>query len=399
MTQPKLWTKDFIIDAIVNFFIYITYYLLILVMTSYAIEYFGATVSEAGLASGIFIVGALIGRLFAGKSIDRIGRKKVLYGGLLFFLITTLFYFAVTHLFVLFLVRLLSGVGFGIAATATSTIVATLIPDERRGEGTGYYALSTTIASAIGPFLGIMLMEYTSFNLIFLLCVTTLLISFIGVFFLSVPVITLTEEQVRLSKSWKWNQFVEVKALHIAIISLLMGICYASVLSFLTVYTKEINLVAAGSAFFIFYAIAIFVTRLFTGRLFDQLGENYVLYPSFICFAIGLLLMSQVQGAVQLLLAAVFIGAGFGTFMSCAQAICVKVSPKHRIAVATSTFFVFIDGGIGVGPFLLGFLIPNVGYQGMYVTAAILVVVCLGLYYFTHGRKEQRVRKVTVSMD
>lgn len=60
----------------------------------------------------------------------------MLYIGLSFFLITTLFYFVVNSLVFLFMIRFLNGVGFGIASTATGTIVASIIPNERRGEGT-----------------------------------------------------------------------------------------------------------------------------------------------------------------------------------------------------------------------------------------------------------------------
>jgi MFS family permease len=152
MNKPKLWTKDFLIDTLTNFLVYLTYYLLMVIMTVFAMDNFQATLSEGGLASGIFIIGALFARLFAGKSIERVGRKKMLYIGLIFFFITTLLYFKVNSLLFLFVIRFLHGAGFGIASTATGTIVSSIIPAVRRGEGVGYYALSVSLAAAIGPF-------------------------------------------------------------------------------------------------------------------------------------------------------------------------------------------------------------------------------------------------------
>ena len=56
--QSTLWTRDFLIDSLVNLFLYLTYYLLILTITVFASEAIGATPSQAGLASGLFILGA-----------------------------------------------------------------------------------------------------------------------------------------------------------------------------------------------------------------------------------------------------------------------------------------------------------------------------------------------------
>lgn len=388
MDKPQLWTKDFLIDSLANFFIYLTYYLLILIMTEYAAEYFQASPSEAGLASGIFIIGALTGRLFAGSLIDRAGRKKMLYAGLIFFLATTLLYFIVNSLMFLFIVRFLHGIGFGVASTATGTIISSIIPNERRGEGTGYYALSTTLASAVGPFLGMFLIQYASFKDIFTLCSIILSVCFIAVFFLKVPPLELPKGPLNQVKGFKFSRFFEYHALPIAVISALIGLSFSSILSFLASYAKEIDLVYASSFFFIIYATSILISRPFTGTWFDKKGENFVMYPSFVFFTLGLVILSQAYHSFFLFLAAIFVGIGYGTFISSAQAIAVKVSPRHRMGLATSTYFIFLDIGIGMGPFLLGFLIPSLGFRGVYLLAAIVVFLCIFFYFLLHGRKE-----------
>ncbi len=92
MSDQKLWTKDFMIISSTNFFICLNFYLLVVILSVYAMEHFNASQSQAGLASSIFIIGAVIARPFAGKFIERIGRKKMLYSGLVVFLITTFLY-------------------------------------------------------------------------------------------------------------------------------------------------------------------------------------------------------------------------------------------------------------------------------------------------------------------
>jgi hypothetical protein len=59
-----------------------------------------------------------------------------------------------------------------------------IIPQERHGEGISYYGMSTTVASAIVPFLGMYLYQHASFYTILILCVILLGVSYIAAFFL-----------------------------------------------------------------------------------------------------------------------------------------------------------------------------------------------------------------------
>lgn len=393
MGKPKLWTKDFIIVSVANFFLYITFYLLISTITVFATNQFHASPSAAGLASGIFVLGALVGRLYSGKSIEFIGRKRMLYIGLILFVCITLLYFVINSMTFLLVTRFLHGAAFGIASTATGTIVASIIPNERRGEGTGYYALSLTIAAAIGPFLGMFINQHIGFYMNFILCTILLGVSLLATFFLTVSKETFTKEQLENMKGFKLSNFFEAKAIPISLVAIVVGLCYSSILSFLTSYSQEIHLVDMASFFFIFYAVATLVSRPFSGRWFDIKGENFVMYPSFILFAIGLVLLSQAVQGYFILLAGLFVGVGYGTFSSSAQALSVKVSPKHRMGLATSTYYIFIDLGIGLGPFLLGFLIPVMGFKGLYEFLAVVVVASIFLYYFIHGKKATQLEQ------
>ncbi|MGG3279965.1 MFS transporter [Paenibacillus solani] len=391
MDATKLWTKDFWVVSLTNFFLYFIHYLLIACITVFTAEKFHASASMSGLAAGIFIIGMLFGRLYSGKSIERIGRKKMLYFGIVFSLIAVLLYFAVTSLPLLLLIRFLHGIGFGIASTATGTIVANVIPNERRGEGTGYYALSTTIASAIGPFLGIYINQHYGFQMNFVICAVLIVMSLLISVWISVPKETINQAQLNPTKSFKLSSFFEPKALPISIVSIFIGLAYSSILSFLNTYAQQIHLVDVASLFFIVYAIATLVSRPFTGRLFDKKGENVVVYPALIILAIGFLVISQVHHGYTLLISAVLVGVGYGSFIPSAQAIAVKAAPRDRMGLATSTFFMFADFGAGFGPFIIGFLIPVLGFKNLYIAMAIVVLADIAIYYLLQGRKKRKV--------
>lgn len=386
MSTERLWTKDFLLDTIINFLIYLIYYLLMVIIAVEAKNSLHASLSEAGLASGIFIIGTLLARLFAGRSIETYGRKRMLYIGIIFYLVTTVCYFSMSSLGILYVVRFLNGIGYGVASTATSTIISSIIPAARRGEGINYYGLSTSLAAAIGPFFGMLLQTYFDFTYIVEFCLVLLIVCFGACLCLKVPEIELTEEEKENLKHFRLDNFLERRVYPIALVGLIMGFCYSSVLSFLAAYAQEVNLMLAGTFFFVVYALVITVTRPFTGVLFDRKGENFVMYPSFVFLAIGLLLVSLSHQSWLLLLSGVFVGLGYGTFMSNGQAVCVKLSPSYRMGVATSTYFIALDLGLGIGPYLLGYMRPSIGFSGIYITTSVLALLCVGLYYLVYGR-------------
>ena len=394
MTKERLWTKDFITVSVINFLVFLIHYLLMVTIASYAVDEFHASTSVAGLVAGIFVVGVLIGRLVTGRIIEHIGSKRVLIVGAIFFIITSALYFAAINLPLLIIIRLLHGIAYGIASTSTGTLAAKIIPYNRRGEGIGYYSMSVILGLAIGPFVGIVLSQNANFKIIFiinlLLSVVCLGISFI----VNAPVVkSFKPVQVNAVKSFQISNFLELKVIPISIVALIIGFVYSSVLTFMSLYSKQIHLEEAASFFFIVYAIAILVSRPFSGRLLDVKGANVVVYPSLFIFAIGMLLFSQANHEITLLLAGAIIGLGFGNFLSCAQAISIKAPPLHRLGLATSTYFIFLDLGVAVGPYLLGSLVPHIGYRNLFLIMVVMILVSVVFYHFLHGRKAKLVNK------
>lgn len=385
-TKPRLWTKDFIIVSTVNFFLSLIFYLLLVTIAVYAVEAFHASESQAGLVTGIFIIGALIGRLFIGHMMNIIGTKKTLFIGLIFFTLTSGLYFINIGITFLLINRFIHGIALGIASTATGTIVAQAIPKKRKGEGIGFYSMSSTLATAIGPFIGLFMSQHTTYQMIFSFCLLLGVVSMIIAIFVKVPAleISTTPNNTRFSLS----NFIEPNAVPIAIVTLVVALCYSSVLSFISFYTMEIGLIEVASFFFTVYAVVVLLSRSFSGRLMDIKGANFVMYPAFIFFGAGLLLLSSANHSVTLLVAGALIGLGFGNMQSSTQAIAVKLTPPHRMGLATSTFFIALDAGLGFGPYLLGYIIPITGYSHLYIVMAVVVFASIILYYFMHGKKE-----------
>ena len=384
--KEKLWTKDYIGILVTNFFLMLTFYLLMVTISVFAVNEFNATESQAGLASSIFVIGALVGRVIGGKYIDQIGRKKLLLTGLSIMVISAIFYFGVNSFGMLIANRLLHGFAFGLAGTVLGTVVAQVIPKARSGEGIGYFALSMTLATAIGPFIGIYIQQHFQFKMIFVFCLICIVISLILSVFLKVKKITLTEEQKADLNGFKLSNFIEKNSVPITLVATVTAFCYSGILSFLSFFAIENNITSAASFFFVVYAVAVLATRPYSGRMFDLKGPNFIMYPAIISLIIGLFVLSQSHVGIVLLIAGAFVGFGYGTYMSSAQTVAIQSAPAHRVGLATSTFFILTDIGLGIGPFIQGFLVPSIGYNGLYISLGIIAVICLPLHYFLHGK-------------
>lgn len=387
--KEPIWTKDFIIVSIINFIAILIFFLLMVTISSYAVDTYQVSTSIAGLVSSIFIIGSLIGRIGAGRLISNIGPQKMLLIGLIVFFVSTTLYLMEWGVVYLLIIRLLQGIAVGTVGTATGTIVAMILPASRKGEGIGYFSLSAILATAIGPFVGMFMLKLENgFDVIFYMNTALSLILLVAYFFVKISLPQPNKKNGNQTEKLSFlEKFIEPKALPISFIALLIGFAYSGVMTFITFYAREINLVEAASYFFLAYAGVVVISRPFTGKLMDVRGPNIIVYPCLVVFAIGMLLFSQASAGWMLLFAAVLIGFGYGNFNSIAQTIAVKVTEPYRFGLATSTYFILYDLGLGVGPFILGMIEPYTTYRTIFVSMIPLILICIPLYYLLVGRK------------
>src|SRR5699024_504434 len=309
--KSPIWTKSFNINFLTNFLIYLCMYLLIVIIASYTKSEYNASDSVAGLVTGLFIIGSLIGRFATGKYVNKIGPKRILLIGLVFLIFTQLFYFIEGSLALLMFTRLINGIATGITTTATGTIAAYVTPNERKSEGISLFSLSLVIGAAIGPFFGLLLVNTFPIKFLFLICLICGIVSFVISIFVNLQFeldTSNTDAQKVKSKKFNINNYIAKEAIPVAVIMLITGLTYSSILTFLQFFAQEINLVTISSYFFIFYAIASLITRPIAGRLMDQQNENVIAYPAFLFLILTFLTLSITNNGWLLILAGLLLG-------------------------------------------------------------------------------------------
>jgi len=396
-TKPAepLWTRDFIFAAVINFFVASIFYMFMTTMALYAVEELGAGDALAGLTVGIFIVGATAARIFAGKLFDLVGRKRILLVSMLFFLATSVGYFVTwTSVPLLIIVRLLHGVGFGAANTASIAIAQSIIPASRRGEGTGYFAISTSLSTAAGPFLALTIVNYGGYTALFTTSCLATVAAMLAALVLRVPEVQRNTTEPSGLRALRLRGLIDRKVLPIAMFLAVLAMCYAGILAFLAPYAESLGLASAAPTFFIVFTVAILVCRPFLGRLQDSRGDNIVIYPALACYAAAFIVLVNAHSAPAIIVAGGLVGLGWGVTSSATQAIAVRSVKEERIGVAISTYFVLMDLGMGLGPVILGSVVELSGYRLMYGILACIIVIAGGMYWMVHGR--QSVAKLPV---
>lgn len=389
----KIWTKSFISLSLTQLILFTVFYSLLTTLPIYVIDSLGESQSNAGLVVTFMLASAILVRPFSAKVLDVFGRKRSLIISLIVFTVTTFFYLWINAFIPLLALRFIHGISFSILTTATSAIAADIVPEARRGEGMGYFAMSMNLAVVAGPFIGLTLLQYISFEQFFLVLSILMVISFILSLFVQLQEQPSEEQSESAAFSLKMSDLIEKRAISIALISGLVGIAYASILSFVPVYAEDIGLAATASYFFLVFAVVMIIFRPFLGRAFDQRGGKVVLVPSLITFAIGLTVLGFTTTSFTLLLAAGLIGLGYGTLLPGFQTLAVQRTTPERSGHAISTFFIFYDLGIAIGAVIWGMVIAGFGFDMMYLIGAVLVLGTAGILYILLTKQEREGRK------
>lgn len=384
--SERLWTRDFVLAFVINLLMSMPFYLLMTSMAAYAAQRFHAGDALAGFASSAFIVGAVIARVLAGKYLDFIGRRRSIVAALAVFVLASLAYIPAGSMGLLLAIRLVHGIAFGFGNTALNASVQSLIPAARRGEGTGYFGTSSSLATALGPFLAVFLSSHFGFGWVFGACEAFALLGLGCALALRLPERTPEPDEVRAKWRLELGTLIDARSAPVSFAMFLAGMAYSVVLTFLAGYAGAMGAPGAASLFFVVFAVGMLASRLFVGRLQDVYGDNAVAYPIFAAYALGIALVAWAPGPWAIVVAALPMGVGFGSLLPVVQAIVVKLVTPARVGVAVATFFILLDVGTGIGPVVLGGLQPALGAGGMYWAAAGLVVLAAGVYWWAHGR-------------
>ncbi|SDD76159.1 Predicted arabinose efflux permease, MFS family [Paenibacillus sp. UNCCL117] len=379
--MEKLWTKSFIQLTLGMLVLFTGFYLLLPTMPLF-IKEMGGTESQIGLAAGAFTLTAVVFRPLVGGLLDRYGRRSFMIWGLLFFILCMYLYEWVAGIAILLVLRALHGATWAFSTTAVSTSVTDMIPVSRRGEGMGWFGMAMTVAMAIGPMLGLWMLQSASFQGLFLLATGLSAAALLLVFRVRVP--------FQPASPARKIQIFERSVLPVASSLFFLAVAYGGITTFLPLFAESIR-VNSGT-FFLIYALALTLIRPLAGKLSDRFGEAYVILPSLVITIASLLVLSFSTGLGGVILAAVLYGIGFGSAQPALQAANLRLAPPDKRGVANATYLTAFDLGIGLGAIMLGWVSQYSGYELLFTVCAVSVAVS-ALVFVSFARRPLREKE------
>lgn len=380
LSPERLWNRSFILCLFNNFFLFVYYFALLTILPIYIMKDLGGSVKEAGLALTLFLASSIAVRPFSGMIIEKLGKKISMRGAGVIFALFAFGYLLIDSLWSLLLVRFLHGIWFSILTTVAVPVANEFIPEQRKGEGMGYFVMSTNLGVVFGPLLALTVIQFTSFKSLFGILAIIISLGLIFCWMLKITELPKSRRIGTEKTKLSLQDILEVKVLAVSCVALLTAFAYSGIMSFITAFSESKQLLAYTSVFFIVFAASMLLVRPWVGKIYDRKGPSAVIYPSFIFFAIGLVMVSLISNQWTLWLSAVFVGIGYGSLFPCLQTLAIQSVDKQRMGHAISTFFTLFDLGLAVGSVVMGLLIAYWGFEAMYVSSTALVIVTILVY-------------------
>ena len=378
--EERLFTSSFLAICCANLLIFTAFYMLFPVLPIYLMDELQAQKGTIGAILSAYTIGTLSIRPIAGFMVDRYPRK-VLY--VLFAALFSLFFSGYLLLHVLLLIgilRALHGLAFGMLTTSSTTIAVDIMPVSKIGTGIGIYGVTTSTAMAIGPMLGMLILEKTSYPFVF---ASSMGCAIAGCLCGMMVRHNKTIPPVK-SVSLSLDNFFLKKGIHAFFSQALCGFFYGLLVNFLSVFARERGIEPNPGFFFCLLAIGLILSRFFAGGMIDKGYIGKLIVAGTLLTALAGLVFILVPGQYPFFLSAVGIGMGYGMLTPAYQTLFINFASPSERGKANSTFFISWDGSIGLAVFLGGLVSQAFGLQIAYLLGVGLLFCSVFCFiYFT----------------
>jgi MFS family permease len=376
----KIITREFVLAFFSQLTFTISNHILIPTLPIY-LSRLGSKETEIGILIGSFTVSSLVLRPFAGKTLLRTPEKKIMiFGGLLFGL-ASVGYLAAPPFWPFLLVRLLQGIGYAFFYTGSFTLIANISPEAHRGQSLSYFLVALNLSLALGPSIGMFLINRFGFTPLFIvssgLSLGSLLITS-----------RLGDGQVAPSEdsSIATSSFLSREALRPSVMSFFFFFIWGALTAFFPLYAINHGVENPG-LFFTVLAIMLILSRILGARLSDLYSSERVILPCLITFIISMVVIAFSKTLPMFILAGVIWGIGHAYFYPALVVYVLdRVGSSRGLAMGTLT--ALTDLGIFLGPVLMGIVVQLTGYTAMFLSLSFIGVMNFSYFlFFLKGRK------------
>ena len=355
----------------------------------------GIAATVAGTLIGALSLASMVFRPFSGWICDRFIKKKVL---LAFTIITggcLAGYGLAVSAPVILVLRTLHGIAFGMTTTAIMAYVSKYIPSERLSEGMGCFALGQSIATAIGPSIGLYIFKQFGDSWTFYF--TAFLSAGCCVLIMMLPMSAENGNKtpLPLRQQLHFGNFFAKEAIMYAILTVAIAATNGIEVSYIASYAQSLGIENAGW-YFTLSACTLFVSRALLGKITDRIGFRYIFFiaVALLCIAFLMLGYANQNNIVAILaISSVIKALGMGAVQPGLQAMCMRAVNAERRGAASGTYYIGADLGNGLSTVIGGRIVAVHGYSGLFSWMVFPLLISAGIYTVALLRKYRREDK------
>jgi len=362
LTRPLLLRFASMIGASLSFF------LLLSVVPAYAAERGGG--GAAGLATGSLMLATVLGELVTPRLVARFGYRLTLIAGLFLLGAPALALTVSGQAGWIVAVCFVRGLGFALTIVAGGALTASLIPDERRGEGLALVGVVSGVPSLVALPLGLWLAEHVGYGPV---AVTGGLAALAAiVFVLGLPDRAERKEQpLGVVRGLRTGALLR-PVLVFAATATAAGI----VVTFLPLAVPSASAGVVAVALFMQTAAST-LTRWLAGRHGDRHGSARLVLPGLLLSAAGVLVIAPTADPVAVVAGTALFGAGFGITQNATLALMYTRVSAASYGTVSALWNLAYDGGMGVGAAGFGVTAGLTGYPWAFALTALLMLTAV----------------------
>lgn len=342
---------------------------------------------KKGLVMIFFSLAAAISRPISGKLSDTIGRKKVMYLGIILGGITCTIYPYIESLLLFLMLRFAHGFSAGFHPTGATAMATDLLPANKRGEGMGIWGVFVSVGFGFGQIISTPIIKLLGYDALFIIACLFACVS--GILLIKVRETLPKEQLVKFSPGLlklKWEDIIEPSVRPSAIVMFLSASCSGFVFVVTPDITGFLGIENKG-IFFGFYTMSTLVVRLFTSSLSDRIGRRKTLVIAMILLCVSMCLIAVANSQSMFLIAALTYGIASGISSPTLMAWMADLSDPKRRGVGSGTLFIALEAGFmfGSGLSILSYHNTLDSVHDTFLIAAGMCVLAFG-YLMWHLR-------------
>lgn len=356
------------------------------IITPYSLE-LGASYALTGGIVAVYSFTNMIGNVLGGHWIDRFGRKRMLFIGIVTVFIVLLLYPLAQNGIQLFFARFFHGLAGGILIPAAFAYIGDQSVGKTRGKTMAFTGASIGTAAIVGPAVGGVLAARASIESVFLLVAGLFFITALIVFFFVKESFVTTERG-----KFNFKEFIPLIKHPLIILSSLAA--FALMISNGTLaFALPLNVEEMGRttettgillSTFGIVALIVFLTPINT--IYDSVSAVRLIIIGLSLIGVGMLILSLFTTFSTNLLAMVIYGLGFSFIFPSMNKIIADASTKVDRGKAYGIFYAFFSLGVVAGSSVSGWFAQIVGLPFL-VCAVIMFMAVIVIFLISKKNK------------